>query len=179
MHNRSEDSPYMAYYEYRKRIIAAIRIDRCTNSSICSGWTQSSQKLSVLLLAASSLNKRVSSSSKFIERIAQVASNVSSDLLLAGQVCLQCLSELVADQRWIMEIVRPSGQQQKTPDDRTCCDGAVVAASRTKTLTTGNIRCESAAVHKVLRSFFLEMAMDSHCELVLASFWNVQPVHWE
>jgi len=57
----------------------------------------------------------------------QDASNVLHVLILGEKVCLQCCSKLFVTKHWVTEIVRKrvpgkSGQEQRMPDDRTCCD---------------------------------------------------------
>ena len=53
----------------------------------------------------------------------------------------------------------------------------MVAAGRSKSLTTDNVRCGVAAVHEVLRgSLALETPVNCHSELIEDSLWNIEPV---
>jgi len=52
----------------------------------------------------------------------------------------------------------------------------MVAARRSKSLTTGNIRCGVAAVHEVLASLALEIPVNCHSELMEDSLGNIEPV---
>ena len=54
----------------------------------------------------------------------------------------------------------------------------MVAAGRSKSLTTGNIRCgvALAAVHEVLGSHALETPVNCHSELMEDPLWNIEPV---
>jgi len=52
----------------------------------------------------------------------------------------------------------------------------MVAAGRSKSLTTGNIRCGVAAVHEVLGSPALETPVNCHSELMEDPLWNIEPV---
>ena len=52
----------------------------------------------------------------------------------------------------------------------------MVAAERSKSLTTGNVRCRVAAVHEVPGSLALETPVYCHSELMEDSLWNVEPV---
>ena len=62
---------------------------------------------------------------------------------------------------------RPLDRRWRTPDVRACFDvmyDEMVAPGRSKSLTTGNIRCGVAAVHEVLGSPALETPVNvSHC----------------
>jgi len=65
---------------------------------------------------------------------------------------------------------RPSDRRRRTPDGRACCDDIVyydemVTARRSKSLTTGNVRCGVAAIHEVLGSLALETPVNCHSEL--------------
>ena len=50
----------------------------------------------------------------------------------------------------------------------------MVAAGRSKLLTTGNVRCEVAAVHEVLGSLALETPVNCHFELMEDSLRNIE-----
>ena len=52
----------------------------------------------------------------------------------------------------------------------------MVAARRSKSLTTGNVRCGVAAVHEVLGSLALETPVNCHSELMEDSLLNIEPV---
>jgi len=52
----------------------------------------------------------------------------------------------------------------------------MVAARRSKSLTTGNVRCGVAAVHEVLGSLALETPVNCDSELMEDSLRNVEPV---
>jgi len=52
----------------------------------------------------------------------------------------------------------------------------VAAAGRSKSLTTGNVRCGVAAVHEVLGSLALETPVNCHSELMEDSLRNIEPV---
>jgi len=52
----------------------------------------------------------------------------------------------------------------------------MVAAGTSKSLTTGNVRCEVAAVHEVLGSLALETPVNCHSELMEDSLRNIEPV---
>jgi len=52
----------------------------------------------------------------------------------------------------------------------------MVAAGRSKSLTTGNVRCEVAAVHEVLGSLALETPVNCHSELMEDTLRNIEPV---
>ena len=52
----------------------------------------------------------------------------------------------------------------------------MVAAGRSKSLTTGNVRCGVAAVHDVLGSPALETPVNCHSELMEDSLGNIEPV---
>jgi len=52
----------------------------------------------------------------------------------------------------------------------------MVAARRSKSLTTANIRCGVAAVHEVLGSLALETPVNCHSELIDNSLRNIEPV---
>ena len=51
----------------------------------------------------------------------------------------------------------------------------MVAAERSKSLTTGNVRCGVAAVHEVLGSLALETPVNCHSELMEDSLRNIEP----
>ena len=51
----------------------------------------------------------------------------------------------------------------------------MVAAGRSKSLTTGNVRC-GVAVHEVLWSLALETPVNCHSELMEDSLRNIEPV---
>ena len=52
----------------------------------------------------------------------------------------------------------------------------MVTARRSKSLTTGNVRCGVAAVHEVLGSLALETPVNCHSELMEDSLRNIEPV---
>jgi len=52
----------------------------------------------------------------------------------------------------------------------------MVAAGRSKSLTTGNVRRGVAAVHEVLGSLALETPVNCHSELMEDSLRNIEPV---
>ena len=52
----------------------------------------------------------------------------------------------------------------------------MVAAGRSKSLTTGNVRCGVAAVHEVLWSLALETPVNCHSELMEDPLWYIEPV---
>jgi len=52
----------------------------------------------------------------------------------------------------------------------------MVAAGRSKSLTTGNVRSGVAAVHEVLGSLALETLVNSHSELIEDLLRNIEPV---
>jgi len=52
----------------------------------------------------------------------------------------------------------------------------MVAAGRSKSLTTGNVQCGVAAVHEVLGSIDLETPVHCHPELMEDSLRNIEPV---
>ena len=52
----------------------------------------------------------------------------------------------------------------------------MVAAGRSKSPTTGNVRCGVAAVHKVLGSPTLETPVNYHSELMEDPLQNIEPV---
>ena len=52
----------------------------------------------------------------------------------------------------------------------------MLAAGRSKSLTTGNVRCGMAAVHEVLGSLALETPVNCHSELMEDSLRNIKPV---
>ena len=49
----------------------------------------------------------------------------------------------------------------------------MLAVRRSKSLTTGNVRCGVAAVHEVLGSFALETPVNCHSELMEDSLGNI------
>ena len=53
----------------------------------------------------------------------------------------------------------------------------MVAAGRSKSLKTGNVRCGVAAVHEVLGSLALETPVNCHSELMEDLLLNIEPVH--
>ena len=55
----------------------------------------------------------------------------------------------------------------------------MVAAGRSKSLTTGSVRCGVAAVHEVLGSLALETPVNCHSELMEDSLRNIKPVSSE
>ena len=52
----------------------------------------------------------------------------------------------------------------------------MVAARRSKSLTTGNVQCGVAAVHEVLGSLASETPVNCHSELMEDSLRNIEPV---
>ena len=52
----------------------------------------------------------------------------------------------------------------------------MVAAGRSKSLTTGNVRCGVAAAHEVLGSLALDTPVNCHSELMQDSLGNIEPV---
>ena len=52
----------------------------------------------------------------------------------------------------------------------------MVAAGRSKSLTTGNVRCRVAAVHEVLGSSALETPVNCYSELMKDPLWNIEPL---
>ena len=52
----------------------------------------------------------------------------------------------------------------------------MVAAGRSKSLTTGNVRCGVAAVHEVLGSLASETPANCHSKLMEDSLWNIESV---
>jgi len=52
----------------------------------------------------------------------------------------------------------------------------MVAARRSKLLTTGNVRCGVAAVHEVLWSLALEKPVNCHAEFMEDSLRNIESV---
>ena len=52
----------------------------------------------------------------------------------------------------------------------------IVAARRSKSLTTGNVRCGVAAVHEVLGSLALETPVNCHSERMEDLLGNIEPV---
>ena len=56
------------------------------------------------------------------------------------------------------------------------CYDEMVAAGRSKSLTTGNVRRRVAAVHEVLGSLALETPVYCHSELMDDSLRNIEPV---
>ena len=51
-----------------------------------------------------------------------------------------------------------------------------MVAARSKSLTTGNVRCGVAAVHEVLGSLALETPVNRHSELMEDSLRNIEPM---
>jgi len=51
-----------------------------------------------------------------------------------------------------------------------------VVAGRSKSLTTGNIRCGVAAIHEVLGGLALETPVNCHSELMEDSVQNIETV---
>ena len=90
------------------------------------------------------------------------------------QMRLQPLPENVGTERRVSEVVRQRVPGHRTGDGkRTTAERAatmswyeeMVAAGRSKLLTTGNIRRGVAAVHEVLGSPALETPVNCHSEL--------------
>jgi len=90
------------------------------------------------------------------------------------QMRLQPLPENVGTERRVSEVVRQRVPGHRTGDGkRTTAERAatmswyeeMVAAGRSKLLTTGNIRRGVAAVHEVLGSPTLETPVNCHSEL--------------
>jgi len=55
----------------------------------------------------------------------------------------------------------------------------MVVARRSKSLTTGNVRCGVAAVHEVLGSLALETPVNCHSDLMEDFLRNIEPVQLE
>ena len=96
---------------------------------------------------------------------------------------LQPLPENVGTERWVSEVVRQRVTDHRTGDGERPTRAAtmswydeMVAAGRSKSLTTGNIRRGVAAVHEVLGSPALETPMNCHSELMENPLRNIEPV---
>ena len=84
------------------------------------------------------------------------------------------LSEIVGTERRVSEVVRQHIPGHQT-GDRECPTAEraatmswydkMVAAGRSKSLTTGNVRCGVAPVHEVMGSLVLETPVNCHSEL--------------
>ena len=81
------------------------------------------------------------------------------------------LPEIVGTERRVSEVVRQRIPGHRTSDgERPTAERAatmswydeMVAAGRSKSLTTGNVRCGVAAVHKVLGGLALETLVNCH-----------------
>ena len=84
-----------------------------------------------------------------------------------------------------MEVVRQRIPGHRTGDgERPTAERAatmswydgMVAAGRSKSLPTGNVRCGVSAVHEVLGSLALETPVNCHSELIEDSLRNIEPV---
>jgi len=93
------------------------------------------------------------------------------------------LPEIVGTERRVSEVVRQCIPGHWTGDgERPTAESAatmswydeMVAAGRSKSLTTGNVRCGVAAVHEVLGSLALETPVYCHSELMEDSLWNIK-----
>jgi len=100
-------------------------------------------------------------------------------------MCLQLLPEIGGTERRVSEVVRQRIPGHRTGDgERPTAKCAatmswynkMVAAGRSKSLTTGNVRCGMAAVHEVLGSLALETPVNCHSELMEDSLRNIKPV---
>ena len=98
---------------------------------------------------------------------------------------LQPLPENVGTERRVAEVVRQCVPGHRTGDgERPTAERAatmswyeeMVAAGRSKSLSTGNIRCGVAAVHEVLGSPALETPVNCHSELMEDPLQNIEPV---
>ena len=87
--------------------------------------------------------------------------------------------------RRVSEVVRQRIPGHRTGDgERPTAEGAatmswydkMVAAGRSKSLTTSNVRCGVAAVHEVLGSLALETPVNCLSELMEDSLRNIDPV---
>jgi len=84
----------------------------------------------------------------------------------------------------VSEVVRQRILGHRTGDERPTAERAatmswydkMVAAGRSKSLTTGNVRCGVAAVHEVSRSLALETPVNCHSELMEDSLRNIESV---
>ena len=99
---------------------------------------------------------------------------------------LQPLPEnIVGTERRVSKVVRQRIPGHRTDDgERPTAERAatmswyegMVAAGRSKSLTTGNIRCGVAGVHEVLGSPALETPVNCNTELMEDPLWNIEPV---
>ena len=95
------------------------------------------------------------------------------------------LPEIVSTERRVSEVVRQCIPGHRT-SDRECQTAEraatmswydeMVAAGRQKSLTTGNVQCGVAAVHKVLGSLPLETPMNCYSKLMEDLLQNIEPV---
>ena len=101
------------------------------------------------------------------------------------QMRFQLLSENVGTERRVSEVVRQRVPGHRTGDgERPTAERAatmswydeMVAAGRSKSLTTGDIRCGVAAVHEVLGSPALETPVNCHSELREDPLRNIEPM---
>ena len=91
------------------------------------------------------------------------------------QMRLQPLPENVGTERRVSEVVRRVPDHRTGDGERPTAERAatiswyneMVAAGRSKSLTTGNIRRGVAAVHEVLGSPALETPVNCHSELLV------------
>jgi len=97
----------------------------------------------------------------------------------------QLLPEIVGTERRVSEVVRQRIPSHRTGDgERPTAERAatmswydkMMAAGRSESLTTGNVRCGVAAVHEVLGSLALETPVYCHSELMEDSLQNIKPV---
>jgi len=96
---------------------------------------------------------------------------------------LQRLPEIVGTERRVSEVIKQRIPGHRTGDgERPTAERAatmswydeMVAARRSKSLTTGNVRCWVAAVHEVLGSLALETPVNCHPELMEDSLGNIE-----
>ena len=95
------------------------------------------------------------------------------------------LPEIVDTERRVSEVVRQRIPGHRTGDGErpmaerdatTSWYDEMVAAGRSKSLTTGNVRCGVAAVHEILGSLALETPVNYHSELMEDPLRNIEPV---
>ena len=95
------------------------------------------------------------------------------------------LTRIVGTERRVSEVVRQRIPGHRTGDgERPTAERAatmllydeMAVAGRSKSLTTGNVRCGVAAVHEVLESLALETPVNCHSELMEDSQRNIEPV---
>ena len=98
---------------------------------------------------------------------------------------LQPLPEIVGTERRVLKVVRQRVPGHQTGDgERPTAERAatmswydeMVAAGRSKSLTTGNTRRGVATVHEILGSPALETPVNCHSELTEDPLRNIEPV---